>query len=115
MDSQNTGSFGAALGGIDALKASMQSRGIDTSALDQVSAAAPGEQRSPGSLPSNVPQLSSSDQMVANDIAQPQLPTPQTLNPQAQFRSAEAEIATKALKSVIDTDNAIAKQSLGIK
>ena len=51
----NTGSFGAALGGIDALKASMQSRGIDTSVLDQVSAAAPGEQAAPGQVPTTNP------------------------------------------------------------
>lgn len=103
MDQQNTGSFAAPLGGIEALKASMSQRGMDTSVLDQMSAAAPGQQVSPGSVPQTDPKAGF-DQRVAGQSAQPKQP----------FRSAESEIATKALKSVIDTDNAIAKQSLAM-
>lgn len=109
MDSQNTGSFGAALGGIDALKASMQSRGMDTSALDQMSAAAPGEQVSPGSIPAGVaPDAGFDERQLAGKAVQ----APQ--QPKQSFRSAEGEVAAKALAQVISTDNAIAKQSLGM-
>ncbi len=100
---QNLGSFGAPLTGMDALRASMQDQGMDASILDQVSGSAPGEQALPGGVPTTNPQAGFDERQAAGQAVQ---------QPEQQFRSAEGAIAAKALKSVIDTDNAIAKQAI---
>lgn len=101
---QNTGGFGAAIGGADALKQAMQRRGIDASLLDQVSPAAPGPQSPVApALPAD-----------AGGMAPP-APGGVPVAPAAEkvpFRSGEAEIAIKALKSVVDTENKIAEAAL---
>lgn len=102
------GQFGQALGGVDALKAAMQRRGMDSSILDQVSASAP-------SGPSNVaPPIPEGTQNIASSIPQT-LTTPATPEPQQQFRSAEQEIALKALANTVKTENKIAEGVLGLR
>lgn len=101
---QNTGGFGAAIGGVDALKEAMGRRGIDASLLDQISPAAPGPQ-SPVAPP-----LPTDAGRVAPAVGgAPVAPTGVEKIP---FRSGEAEIAIKALKSVVDTENKIAEAAL---
>ncbi|HEC64385.1 MAG TPA: hypothetical protein ENI23_03740 [bacterium] len=107
MPPQNTGSFGATIGGADALKASMGRRGIDASLLDQISPAAP-------TGPSEVAPALPADAGVPSPVTggAPAAPTGAEKVP---FRSGEAEIAIKALKSVIDTENKIAEAVLGLR
>ncbi|MHC4269142.1 MAG: hypothetical protein ACYSWS_00845 [Planctomycetota bacterium] len=104
MEPQNTGSFGAATGGTDALKAAMERRGMDASVLDQVSASAP-------TGPSPVPGVPAETNIMTQT---PQLPqTPKA--PEVQPRSGEMNIALKAMDSVIKTENKIAEQVLGLR
>lgn len=103
MPTQNTGSFGADLGGIQALKESMKRRGIDSSILDQVSASAPsGPSESPGIAPTN-------------DIGLPQTPTPSPQPTVTPTRSGEMDIALKALAGTVKTENKIAESTLSPK
>ncbi|HEC66787.1 MAG TPA: hypothetical protein ENI23_16050 [bacterium] len=91
MENQNTGSFGAAIsnspGDLTALKQVMASRGMDTSALDQVSS---------GGSPSG--------QIVA----------PQPVDPQAaQIALSPTEApTTPSTPTVPDSDNTIAMKAL---
>jgi len=106
---QNTGSFGAAIGGVDALKAAMQRRGMDAGIVDQMSASAPG-----GGSPVAAPVQGSSQ--VAPSIDQTlQAPPSGGGQPKAQTRSGEMDIALKAMKGVIDTENKIAQASIGLQ
>lgn len=96
-----TGSFGANLGGLQALKNAMARRGIDSSMLDQVSASAPS---GPSDMAGGMPQTTIGPR-----------PTPQgTVQPKVMARSGEMEIALKALAGTVDTENKIARASLGI-
>jgi len=98
MATQQTGSFGAGLGGVQALKSAMQRRGIDSSILDQVSGAAPsGPSPAPGIAPTN-------------DIGLPQTQLAQPAKVPA--RSGEMEIAIQALAGVVKTENKIAESTL---
>ena len=102
----NQGSFGVATGGQEALKNAMQKRGLDISVLDQVSAGAPGVQPPiPGTIPEGTPNLAPS---IDQTLQAPQ-------EAPAQTRSAEMDIALKALKGTVDTENKIAKASLGLR
>lgn len=100
------GSFGAAIGGGDALKAAMQKRGMDVGALQQMSASAPGGQPP---IPTSI------DQSAPNVMPSPQQAINPPQEPRAQPRSAEMEIALKALKGVVDTENKIAQAALGLR
>ena len=102
-----TGSFGNSIGGAGALKAAMQRRGIDSSILDQVSPASAGPQ-SPVSpaIPQDAPN-------VAPSIDQTLQPPQQTASKQPA-RSAEMDIALKALSGVVKTESKIAEASLGL-
>src|SRR3990172_12880777 len=94
------GSFGQAIGGIDVLKAAMKRRGIDSSVLDQVSAAVGGSPISPN-VPQGTPNVSIPGTQVAT-------PAPQT---KQSFRSGEMEIALKALENTVRTENKIAESA----
>ena len=105
---QNTGSFGAAIGGADALKASMARRGIDSSILDQVSPAAPsGPSQVAPPPPGGSVSPGGAEQAVASQAVGLPEGTP--------FRSAEMELSLKALKSVVSTESKIAELSLGLR
>lgn len=97
---QNTGSFGTGLTGIDALKASFQKRGMDTSVLDTVSGSAAGQQAAPPQVPTTNPDLGVAQQMEQE--------------PKATPRSMEAEIALKALADTAKAENKIAQMASGI-
>lgn len=103
-ENQNTGSFGAGLGGIDALKAAMQKRGMDASVLDQVSASAPtGPSAVAPAIGQDANNVMSQTPQAPQEIAGEQGP---------QTRSGEMEIALKALAQTVSTENTIAKQAL---
>jgi hypothetical protein len=111
MPPQNIGGgqFGQAIGGGDALRASMQRRGIDTSILDTVSPAAPtGPSQVAPALPEGVGGIVPEQQVATQAVGTPQ---PQGI----PFRSAEMEISLKALKSVANTESKIAELSLGLR
>lgn len=91
--------FGQGLSGIDALKASMQTRGMDTSILDQMSASAPGVQVSPGNVPQSGQRVGFDERQLAGQTME---------QPKQQPRSAEMEIALKALADTVKTENKIA-------
>ena len=101
---QNTGSFGAATGGTDALRAAMERRGLDASILDQVSASSPtGPSEVPGQVPETNVMQSPSMEAVG-----------QATKPETPFTSGEMELSLKALKSVVDTENAVKKATIGL-
>ena len=108
MEPQNTGSFGANLGGISALKQAMSRRGLDASVLDQVSAAAPTEQVAPSAVPANAPQIGSVEGVAAQAAGQPQ-------QAEVPFRSGEAQIALEALADTAKTESDIAKNILKLR
>lgn len=91
------GQFGQAIGGVDALRQAFSRRNVDASVLDQVSASSPTGPAQTLPAPEN---------NVMNQA--PQAPQQE----QAPFRSGEMEIALKALKSTVDTENTLAKQAL---
>jgi len=103
----NTGQFGIGLGGIQALKAAMQKRGMNASVLDQVSASAPA---GPSQVAPPVPQTN--PQVGAMPPATPQAgPTTQKPTPPAA-RSEEMSIALQALAGTVKTENKIAESQL---
>ena len=106
MPPQNTGSFGAAIGGADALKASMGRRGIDASLLDQISPAAP-------TGPSEVAPALPADAGVPSPVTggAPAVPA----GGATPTRSGEMEIALKALAGTVKTENKIAEAVLGLR
>lgn len=104
MEDQNTGSFGAPLGGIDALKQAMQRRGISIPAIEQMSASAPGEQVAPPSI-SEAPQVGNIESQVAGQVEEPE----------QKFRSAEMDTALNALAKVATTESDIAKNALKLR
>lgn len=105
---QNMGSFGAPAGGAEALKNALRRRGIDTSVLNQMSAGAAG---GPAPVPGQVPQGAPN---VAPSIDQSLQPvSPGETKPQA--RSAEQEIALKALADTVKTENKIAEALIGMR
>ena len=110
---QNMGSFGTSLGDTSSLRAAMQKRGIDASILDQISPAASGapSQVAPA-IPQTNPNIGTTDQQVASQ-AVPSTPAPVTAK--IPFRSAEMEIATKAMAGVISTENEIVKSTLKLQ
>jgi len=105
MDPQNTGSFGAAIGGSDALKASMDRRGIDASLLDNISPAAP---TGPSEVSPALPGEATASQVTG---AAPAAPT----GGATPTRSGEMEIALKALAGTVKTENKIAEAVLGLR
>ena len=110
-DNIGEGQFGQAIGGGDALRASMERRGMDVSVLDTISPAAPGPQ-SP--VAPNLPEGAGvgggalPEQAVATTAVGGKPPP-------IPFRSGEMEISLKALKSVVDTESKIAELSLGLR
>lgn len=104
---QNSGSFGSVLGGGEFLKAAMQRRGIDTGVLDQMSPAVGGSPVSPD-VPQGAPNIGPSPSQVMTDQ------TPQA-QPGASSRSAEMDIALKALAGTVKTENKIAEATLAPK
>ena len=102
---QNLGSFGAAIGGGDALKAAMQRRGVDTSLLDQISPAAPGG-------PSEVAPALPTDAGIPSQVTGAVAGVPAPAIEKAPFRSGEAEIALKALAQTVRIENKIAEAAL---
>lgn len=105
MEPQNTGSFGAGLGGTSALKQAMQRRGLDASVLDQVSAAAPGEQVMPPAVSGSGPQVGDIASQAVGQAEEPKVP----------FRSAEMETSLKALEGTVKTENKIAESMLKLQ
>ena len=105
---QNTGSFGAAIGGSDALKQAMGRRGMDASALDQVSPAAP---TGPSSVAPGIPP--DANMGAAAPGAAPVDPAMGTMEEKQTPRSAEMEIALKALADTVKTENKIAETLIG--
>ena len=106
----NTGSFGSAIGGADAIKAAMQRRGMDASTLDQVSPAAP---TAPSSVSPAMPQGGGMPQDMGGAPME-ELPPMGTMETQKQQpRSAEMEIALKALADTVKTENKIAETLIG--
>lgn len=102
---QNTGSFGAAIGGADVLKQAAQRRGMDASILDQVSpAAATSTEVAPPLEGTGAVPVPSSPQ-----------PSGGQQNAGTPFRSAEMEIALKALAQTVRTEEKIAEQALGLR
>lgn len=107
MQPQNTGSFGVATGGVEALRAAMQRRGIDTSVLDTISASAP-------TGPSQVaPAVTQQAPNVMNQTAA-QAVTP-AAKAEVPFRSGEMEISLRALRDTVKTENKIAEAALGLQ
>ena len=92
MNPNNTWSFGAATGGTDALKASMASRGMDTSILQQVT---------PGSVAGAAP-VPQTPQTQANPNVGVTMPTPKEPD-------TETLIATKALAGLLKSDGDLKK------
>ncbi len=94
--SDNTGSFGAAIGGSSALMEAMQRRGMDTSALQQMSPAAAG---------GNIPMPQAPSQLSVARAALPMeetnaSPAP-TTGPASEPRDPELSIAMEALGSFV--------------
>ncbi len=110
MDPTQSGSFGAATGGTDALKAAMARRGMDASMLDQTSAgSAQGMSEVAPPLPEDPANLAPSmDQTL-------QAPQPTSQTADQMSRSAEMDIALKALAGVVKTESKIAETVLGLK
>ena len=105
---QNTGSFAAQLGDVSALKQAMERRGIDTSVLDQVSAAAPtGPTPTAPPVPETSPQIGT---MAPAPSPRAGVGEPQKV----PFRSGEAEIALRAMQGVIKTESKIAEAIVGL-
>ena len=103
------GQFGQATGGQDALRAALQRRGLDESVLNQVSASAP---QGPSPTPPAVqgqPQesLGLTQQVAAQEAGGQEVQVP--------FRSAEGEIALKALADVAKGENRLAQQALRLQ
>ncbi len=101
----NTGSFGAGLGDVSALKAAMSRRGIDAGILDQVSAAAPGP-----NTPVAPPLPADAGQIAPAPTPEETAASVGPLKP--TVRTGEMEIALNAMKGVIDTENKIARATL---
>ena len=102
QDVTNTGSFGAATGGTQALKNAMGRRGMDAGILDQVSASAP---TGPSPVAPDVQGGNVGIQAVGQAAPQPT---------QAQTRSGEMEIALKSLSGVVKTESKIAEALVGL-
>lgn len=110
MNPTNTGSFGAATGGTDALKASMQRRGMDASILDQTSASSPaGLSEVAPAMPSP-----SGGGLPETDIATKAMGSGGK-TPSTPFRSGEGELALKALADTLKIEGKIAQASLGLR
>jgi len=109
MPPQNTGSFGAATGGTDALKAAMSRRGLNVSALDQTSAgSAQGISNVAPAVPQGAPNMGISPEQALQPAIGPQTAEQST-------RSAEMDIALKALAGVVKTESKIAETVLGLR
>ena len=103
---QNTGSFGAATGGTDALRAAMERRGLDASILDQVSASSP---TGPSEVPGQVPEANVMQSPSMEAVGQA------TGGQEPPVRSGEMGIALKALAQTVSTENTIAKSALKLQ
>ncbi len=99
MDNQNTGSFGAAIGGGSALVEAMQRRGIDASALQAQSPASAGGAPVPAPLPE--------DGMQAAQAALPQ--GAGVTSPAPSQPDSDVTIATKALATMVTNDSKMKK------
>jgi len=102
---QNTGSFGAAIGGSDALKEAMQSRGMDTSILDQQSPASAG-----GAPSIPIPPTATNPSVGTPDAATAALTPIQAPPP-----DSEVMIATKALATVVTNDSKMKKDLVSLR
>jgi len=100
----NTGSFGAAISNspqdLSALKASMQSRGIDTSALDQMSGGSVAGTQVAPPMPS---------ESTMAQAALPQDPAAGVTQPTAKEPDSDVTIAVKALGGLIKSDSDLKK------
>lgn len=87
---ENTGSFGAAIGGNQELMEAMQRRGVDASAMQQMS---------PGSVGGAAP--------MPTDMAAAQAAMPQAMGQPAPQQAPESDntIAMKALATVVTNDS----------
>ena len=110
---QNTGSFGAAISNspqdLSALKQAMQTRGMDVSALDQVSG---------GSVAGTPPIATPQDITGTSDIAgaQAALPTGVPQTPQApQEPDSDMQIALKALVGVTKSESKLKQSVLDLR
>jgi hypothetical protein len=93
----NTGSFGSAIGGTDALKQAMASRGVDASVLQQLTPAAPNYMEMP-QAPQGMPQGMSIPQ---GSMGMPQETGAQ---PEGQIKppTPESELIIKALSKRLE-------------
>lgn len=103
-NNQNHGSFGAAIGGSPALIEAMKRRGIDTSALQQVSPAAANPNPTPPPLPSDTASASAA---MPQDLSQ-------TQSQQTQPDS-DVTIATKALATMVTNDSKMKRDLVNLK
>jgi hypothetical protein len=88
---QNTGSFAAAIGGVDQLKSLLQAKGVNLAGATQVqSAASPGAPPNPGQV-SNI------------QSAQAALPQPTPATSETPSTDPELNIAIKALGEFVKT------------
>lgn len=102
MDPQNTGSFGSAIGGSPELLAAMQRRGIDASALQQVSPASAG-----GVSPVPVtPDPTAATAALGQELPQPAQPTPP---------DSDNTIAMKALATVVTNDSKMKRDLVNMR
>jgi len=101
---QNTGSFGAAIGGSDALKEAMQSRGMDTSILDQQSPASAG-----GAPSIPIPPTATNPSVGTPDAATA------ALTPTPKEPDSETLIASKALAGVLKADGEVKKMIVQLR
>lgn len=99
MEQQNTGSFGAAIGGSPELIEAMQRRGMDVSALQQ------------GSATSAVP----SPVAPAPDMASAQAALPQQAPAEPQAPDSDVTIAMKALSTVVTNDSKLKRDLVNLR
>jgi len=114
MENQSSGSFGNALGGGSALAAALKKRGMSIPALEQTSPAAPGTSNLPPNITTEVSQIGGMAGQTPESIAATTLGEAPAVPGTPPARSFEAEISLKALKNTLDTENKIARASLGI-
>lgn len=107
---QNRGSYGAPIGGSQALQAAMQRRKIGGSVLNAMSPGSGQQSPVPPEIDQSAPNVTPTPQQA---LTSPVQEIPQQPQPQGQeFRSAENEIALKALASVVKTEGKIAEHAL---
>ena|SRR3990167_11210949 len=100
----NTGSFASTIGGSDALKQAMMRRGIDASALSQVS---PGSVAGGSSVAPAVPETASANAALGGMPQGGQTPSEE---PESDLR-----IALQALTKFVSSESSLKKDLIGLR